>query len=117
MCHQIKIISRIKKGHLSICEECNMYHLTFNNLFFEFTEDEFKSFKRHLSLLEIDYWENKYSCQVINRKIPIPTLQQNLVLIFNRREIEDLKVLIFAKSASSFKNLRIDEIDYAFFLN
>ena len=117
MCHNIKTIAKVKSGELSMCKRCNVYHLSFNNLFFEFTTEELNSFKKYLFLLEIDYWEHKYDCSKIKRKIPIPSMQQNLFLMFNRQEIEELKSLFYKQENNSFASLNVDDIDYTYILN
>lgn len=103
MCHKIKNISKVKNGQLTICETCNKYHLIFNNIFFEFYPIEFISFKKYILQLEVDLWENKKIGINMTRKIPIPTNQENLVIMFDRQEIEELKTLIISKKTSDFK--------------
>ncbi len=118
MCHTIKTISQTKNGHLLKCNDCNIYTLMFHNLFFEFSTKEFENFKLYIRDIEVDYWKHKNSCTYFKRKIPIPTLQQNLVLLFNKSELEELKflVLIYEKNNSQ-QILCVDEIDYTLYLN
>ena len=48
MCNYIKTIGKVKSGELTLCTKCNHYHLTFNNIFFEFTEKEYIQFKKYI---------------------------------------------------------------------
>lgn len=117
MCHRVKTISKNCDGQLSYCEDCNVYHLTFNNLYIEFTPHEMKSFQKYVREIEIEYWETKYERMVIKRKIPIQTMQQNLSMMFNRQELASLKDLIMQTTKKPFTKLSVLEIDYIFFLN
>ncbi|OUS02554.1 hypothetical protein A9Q86_03365 [Flavobacteriales bacterium 33_180_T64] len=117
MCHNIRTISIVKSGELSICENCNVYHLEFNNIYFEFTIQQFKQFKDYLDAIEIGFWERKYTCSKMKRKIPIPSIQNNLVLMFNRQEIKELQCLFSLDANSSTKLLLLSEIDYTLIVN
>lgn len=115
MCHSLKILSKGKSGNLSVCQDCEVYHLEFNNLYFEFDKDKFKQFQHFLLEVDSEYWETKYANANISRKIPIPSVQENLVLMFNRQEIQELKALMLYKKSNRF--LTVDEIDYKLILN
>ena len=56
MCQKIKIISRVKRGELTLCEGCQNYNLTFNNLFFQFTKNQLLQFREYVSKIDVDYW-------------------------------------------------------------
>lgn len=117
MCHNVKTISKVSSGELSICENCNIYHLEFNNICFEFNEEEYEKFKNYLLNIEINYWEIKYAHSKVKRKIPIPSLQPNLVLMFNRQEIEELKALFYSKKHVFDNYIDLDDINYTLILN
>lgn len=117
MCHNIKTISKVSSGELSICEQCKIYHLEFNNICFELTAKQYVKFKKFLLAIEVDYWENKYANAKITRKIPIPSLQPNLVLMFNRHEIAELKTLFCSQNKNYKTQLNVDDIDYTLILN
>jgi hypothetical protein len=97
MCHQVKTIAKNCNGQLSFCEGCKVYHFMFNNIYIEFTKKELKAFQKHVNDIEVEYWEMKYDRMIIERKIPIGTMQQNLSMMFNRQELDSLKDLIFQK--------------------
>lgn len=117
MCNNIRAISKVSSGELSICENCNIYHLEFNNIYFEFTVSQYKQFKKYLLSIESDYWEHKYAHTNVKRKIPIPSLQSNLVLMFNRQEINELKFLFCNKEDVFNTYLNVDDIDSMMILN
>ncbi|GAA3632341.1 DUF6686 family protein [Flavivirga jejuensis] len=117
MCNSIKTISKVKSGELAICCECYMYHLEFNNIYLELNQREFEQFRSYILDIEMDYWEHKYADAKVKRKIPIPSMQQNLVLMFKREEIKELQTL-FTKTADVFTTLlNTKDIDYALILN
>jgi hypothetical protein len=55
MCQKLKIISSVKNGELSICEGCNNYSLTFNNIIFQFNKNQLLQFRKYVSRIDIDY--------------------------------------------------------------
>lgn len=115
MCHSLRTISKVKSGELTFCETCNTYHLEFNNIYFELNSNHLKRLKNFLLEIDIDYWEENYAYSKLRRKIPITSLNQNVILMFNRQEIEELKILVLKNNADSF--LGVDDIDYQFILN
>jgi len=118
MCKNIKAISKTSKGELNFCKGCQQFHLEFNNIYFEFTPKEYEQFKMYILFVEADYWEHKYACANVKRKIPIPTLQDNLVLMFNRQEIKELQTLVNGKDKEVFDTMiAVDDIDYTLIVN
>ena len=117
MNRRIKTIAKVPSGDLTLCLECRKYQLSFNNLFFEFTKEELKQFKYYIFDLDVDYWECEYQCPKLKKNIPIPSLQNNLILLFDRREIEELKELLSFGKYNRFRELQLDEIDYKLILN
>ncbi len=117
MCNQIKTLAKNNNGQLSICNECNVYHLTFNNIYFEFSPKEMRLFKKYVTDIEVEYWEAKYDGMPVKRKIPIQTQQTNLVMVFNRQELASLCDLITQSTAKPYDNLSLLEIDYTLYLN
>ena len=117
MSHHKKTISQSDQGYLTFCSDCNLYHLTFQNIQFEFSEKQYRDFKKSLLGIEKWFWSqnNTYSNQA--RKILLPTKQKNLTLKFNRIEIESLILLVFENSVSRSRILNLIEIDYPLNLN
>ena len=62
------------------------------------------------------YWESQFENTAIKRKIPIPTCQENLILIFDKIEFNALKSLFFNKKDSN-RLLSLEEIEYNYILN
>nr|WP_123803307.1 DUF6686 family protein [Flavivirga aquatica] len=111
-------MSKVKSGELSFCCQCGIYHLEFNNIYFEFSRKEFEQFKAYILDIEMDYWEHRYAMAKLKRKIPIPSMQQNLVLMFKNQEIRELQMLLTTSTKDVFNScLNIAEIDYKFILN
>ncbi|MEM6515763.1 MAG: DUF6686 family protein [Bacteroidota bacterium] len=115
MCRKLKIISTTKSGQLTQSKNNGTFQLEFNNIYFELNQQQFENFKRYLSQIEIAYWEHKFSCSKFKRKIPLPTLQENLILMFNRHEIYELKKLFGL--IDNAESLHIGDIDYELSLN
>lgn len=79
---------------------CGNYQLTFNNLNFSLTEDELIAFKTYLKRIDIDYWEKEYEYSIYKKKIPIPTLQSNFIILVNRFELYELLLLLNIDNAN-----------------
>jgi len=115
MCNSLRLISKVKSGELTFCESCNCYHLEFNNLYFELNSSHLEKLKNFLLDIDIDYWEKNYAHTSFKRKIPNTSLNQNIVLMFNRQEIQELKSLVLKMRTDVILN--VDDIDYQFILN
>ncbi len=89
----------------------------FNNLYFELSKPELEHLKNYLSDIDLDYWHCYYDCPKFSRNIPIPTLQQNLILLFTRKEIHELTHLVSIKNKFNYSNISLDDIDYKLVLN
>jgi hypothetical protein len=111
MCKEIKIISKIKDGEILKCNTCNSFTLTYRNLFFEFSPPEFDNFKKYISKIDVNYWEDN-SCIKTKRKVFIPTQQENLILMFHKKEIKDLKILLNINDSEKFVILNSNQIDF-----
>ncbi|RNC80186.1 MAG: hypothetical protein ED556_13860 [Winogradskyella sp.] len=117
---EIITLARVKSGELNFCTGCKSYHLSFNNLFFSLNAKEFIRLKEYINDIEVDYWEYKYSCTSLKRKIPLPSAQDNLIIMFNRQEIKELMFLLnYTQHKNSFPSfyLETDDIDYEFLIN
>jgi hypothetical protein len=117
MCQKSKIISSVKNGELSICEGCNNYSLTFNNLIFQFDKRQLIEFREYVYQIDIDYWLSYSSCTTQRRKIPIQTFHENLVLVFDFFEITELKKLLGIYELDKNDILAPEDIDYSLILN
>ena len=100
-----KLLSRTKCGMIRQCFTCNKYNISFNNIFLEFTQTELENFKSYIDLIDVKFWQEEYG--TINKSVPTPTNQYNLILVFNVSEFEELKELL------SFKYKIYDSLSYA----
>ena len=118
MCNISEIIVQNKYGHLSVCK-CGVYNVNFRNILFEFDQKELRSLRAYLLAVNIDYWEKKAcnACSLQCRRIPIPTQQGNLILLFNSGEFTSFKNLVFAKEEDTHKLLSFKDIHKKFSLN
>ncbi|PWA09654.1 hypothetical protein DB891_08225 [Flavobacterium laiguense] len=87
-----------------------MYQLLFNNLTFDLSSVEMTSFANYLDQIDIDYWETEYKYSIYEKKIPIPTLQSNFIILLNRKELEELRYLV--DCINEYKILKPFEINY-----
>ena len=118
MCRDsVKVLSRVPSGELSFCSECQVFHLEFNNIYLELKQSDFKQFRDYIINIEMDYWEDKYACAKVQRKIPIPSMQPNLVLMFKREEIKELQSLFNLENRKEINVLNLTDIDYTLILN
>lgn len=117
MCSSLTTIGQVNNGILTFCKACKIYHLEFTNIYLEFSEEEFEQFKAYLLTIEVSYWEHKYANVNIRRKVPIPTTQNNLMLMFNRHEIEELITLFYSKPTDKKPLLDVSQIDYRLIMN
>ena len=70
MSKKIKLVGKVKSGELTVCLDCNHYHLTFNNIFFEFTNDEYLYFKKYIIQLDTEYWNENYPHPKVKKTSP-----------------------------------------------
>ncbi|WP_309508542.1 DUF6686 family protein [Flavobacterium channae] len=94
MCCNYSILKQTQNGMLVLLKGCGNYQLTFNNLNFSLTKEELDAFKRYLKQIDVDYWEKEYKHSIYQKKIPIPTLQNNLIILINRFELNELLFLM-----------------------
>ncbi|MCX2680502.1 hypothetical protein OOZ15_11165 [Galbibacter sp. EGI 63066] len=116
MCKKLQILNRSKNGLLIYCKHNQMYQLLYNNLNFNFTEDEFESFHKYLFNVEVEYWEEEFKHSIYDKRIPIPTIQSNLLLLLNKQEVTELKSLI-KLNPFMYKKLEFSDINYKLFPN
>ena len=117
MCHKIKTISKVKRGEITYCSSCGMYHLSFNNIYFEFNRKQLLKFRKHIAEIDADIWEKSYANIRGNRKIPVQTLHQSLYLIFNKEELIELRALLEIDTHFKQQIISTQDIDYPLILN
>ncbi|PPK96574.1 hypothetical protein LY01_00397 [Nonlabens xylanidelens] len=117
MCNKVKTLAKNKQGQLSYCTGCKVYKLIFNNLNFELYPKQFRNLRAYVNEIEVEYWEIKHDRMPMKRKIPIPSTQQNLTMMFDKHEIVLLKSLLNEETVKPMETLAITDIDYTLFLN
>ncbi|SDS99164.1 DUF6686 family protein [Winogradskyella sediminis] len=120
MCQNIKVLSKVNGGELLYCNDCDLFHLAYNNLFFVLKQDELERLKLYLDQIDAEYWEEKYDDYTVKRKIPLPSTQENLVIMFNRQELKELQTLLSYDDYEEnhfIKVISVDDIDYRLILN
>lgn len=95
---------------LVLLKGCGNYQLTFNNLNFNLTPFELKHLTHFLKTIDCNYWEKEYENSIYEKKIPIPTLQTNLMILLNRFEVNELIELLSFKKTE--KLLKSKDINY-----
>jgi hypothetical protein len=95
MCEKLIKIKQNECGELHYCPAHQLYHLMFNNFHLMLGEEQYESLKTDVSEIDIKFWLDKFSDNLVKRKIPIPTHQENLILVFDIHEFIQLKSLFF----------------------
>lgn len=114
MC-ELKVLNRTSNGILVFCPKKGMYQLLFNNLTFSLNQVELDGFFDYIQNIDCNYWEQEYKNSIYEKKIPIPTLQKNFIILFERSEIYELTLLLNYKIRN--KDLKFTDIKYPLNLN
>ncbi len=113
MCEKLIKIKQNECGELHYCPAHQLYHLMFNNFHLMLDEEQYELLKTHVSEIEIEFWLDKFSDTLVKRKIPIPTHQENLILVFDIHEFIQLKSLFFNHQIhEDLLYLSRDQIEY-----
>lgn len=92
--------------------------LMFNNFHLMLDEEQYESLKTHVSEIDIKFWLDKFCETTLKRKIPIPTQQENLILVFDIYEFINLKSLFFnQRNLDNLLYLSTNQIEYNIILN
>jgi hypothetical protein len=114
MC-ELKVLNRTSNGVLVFCPRKGMYQLLFNNLTFSLSQPELDGFFDYIKNIDCNYWEQEYKNSIYEKKIPIPTLQKNFIILFDRFEISELILLLNFKLKD--EGLKYADIKYPLNLN
>ena len=113
MCEKLIKIKQNECGELHYCPAHQLYHLMFNNFHLMLDEEQYESLKTHVSEIDIKFWLDKFCDTPLKRKIPIPTHQENLILVFDIHEFIQLKSLFFNhQNHEDLLYLSTDQIEY-----
>tara|TARA_Y100000768_G_C23824954_1_gene608425 strand:- start:537 stop:890 length:354 start_codon:yes stop_codon:yes gene_type:complete len=103
------IINRTHNGSISQCKSCSKFNISYKNIFLELSKNELDNFKTYINQTDVNYWCEEYR-DISTKAIPIPTMQNNLLLVFNREEFIELKRLINYQNKFRFTQLSFNEI-------
>lgn len=109
-----KFLNTSLNGNLIQCTSSENFQLSYKNLTFSLTPFELESFKIYLSKIDVSYWEKEYENSIYEKKIPIPTLQTNLMLLIDRFELYELIDLLNLKQRNVY--LSVEDIKYTMIL-
>ncbi|MEE9364651.1 MAG: DUF6686 family protein [Cellulophaga sp.] len=101
MCTSIKIINQTKNGILTRCEKIDIIQLVFNNLCFEFYNEEYLAFVDYINDFDADKIEKMYHYSIHDKKIPISVGHVCLTVLVNKEELTELKFLLTGKKDES----------------
>jgi len=114
-----QLIGKTSNGKIFKCSKCNAIHVEFRNLGFNLSEKQFPSFVK--SILELDgaEWEKRNKDSYFSRKIRIPTGQSTFNILLNKRELNELKILLTDRSGTKiiFNNISNDNFLIPSFCN
>ena len=118
MCEKSIKIKQNECRELHYCPANQLYHLMFNNFHLMLDEEQYESLKTHVSEIDIKFWLDKFCETSLKRKIPIPTQQENLILVFDIYEFINLKSLFFnQRNLDNLLYLSTNQIEYNIILN
>jgi protein associated with RNAse G/E len=115
MC-KINYLKRTKDGILLFCKTSEMYQLLFKNINFNLTQMEFDCLSSYIKNIDEHYWMEEYRYSIYNKNIPIPLLQDNLMILLDLNDLIELRELLNYKS-HSIRFITFREIDYNVMLN
>lgn len=113
MC-QLKVIRKTTNGILLYCLNSNTFQLSYKNILLSLNKQELTEFTKYIDNINCMYWEEEYKNSIYTKKIPLPSTQHNLMMLFTPSEIEELKSVL---GISNSFLLPIEAIDYKFVLN
>jgi hypothetical protein len=115
MCRHFKYLTKNKNGFLVYCAKSKVYQLSYKNLNFNLTVPELVSLVKYLKNIDCGYWEKEYENSIYQKKIPVPTLQTNFMILLERKEVFELINLLDIKKDKEF--ISFLDIDYPIHLN
>lgn len=80
----IHFLKRTKNGVILYCRCSDTYQVLFKNINYNLTQTELDSFVHYVTTVDEFYWEDEYKNSVYNKRIPIPSIQANLIILLDR---------------------------------
>ena len=116
MCESLKILNKTKNGILTYCRISNIIQLVFNNLCFEFYEEEYSAFVGYINDFDANLIEKTYNYSIHNKKIPVSIGHVCFTILLNKEELDELKFLLSGKK-KRLKKIYSKDIGYKFSRN
>lgn len=98
------ILKQTANGKVFKCETCNLIHIEFKNLNFNFSEFQFEHFSDYIQKLNGLEWEGINENSLYNRKIIVPIGHKNFNFMLNNNELIELQELL--NNQPEFNNLQ-----------
>lgn len=112
----INFLKRTKDGILFYCPCSDKYQLLFKNINYNLTLIELESFVHYVENVNESYWEEEYKNSVYDKRIPIPSVQANLMILLDLVDLYELRELLNYKTKET-KYVTFREIDYKIMMN
>lgn len=90
----MKILNTTPNGLLLFCPNCKAYHLEFGNLFFRFSEEEMKEFRKYISAIDGPKYEAMNHEMPNRRKIFLRMPINGFHCTVNNTELKELQYLV-----------------------
>lgn len=101
----IQIINKTANGLVFRCSQCHKIHIEFNNLNFNFSENEYKRFTEYIHQLDGEYWAEMNAGSPYRRKIRIPIAGTPLCVMLTIEELYALRNLLEKVSSPAEEEL------------
>ncbi len=113
------IVGQTIHGMVFKCFKCNLIHVEFKNLNFNFTAEQYKHFADYIKSLDGAQWESANRNSSYIRKIMIPIGYQNINMMFNSDELSEFKTLLsISQPDYTYKQyIKTNQLDFFVFLN
>lgn len=112
----INFLKRTKNGMILHCSCSDMYQLLFKNINYNLTLSELDSFINYIGNVDEFYWEEEYKNSIYDKRIPIPSIQANLIILLDLVDLYELRELLNYKTKAT-KYITFREIDYTLIMN
>lgn len=91
----LRLLNQTPNGKIFKCLFCNKVHIEYKNLNFVFEREEFEPFRKYFLNLDPEHWESVNRNSIYNRKIMVPIGHKNFTVMFNTKEIYELKSMLY----------------------
>ena len=88
------LLKETENGQLVYMKNEDRYQLSYKNLNFSLSHLELDTLYNYLICIDAEYWEEEYKNSIYKRKIPIPTIQKNFIILLDQFELIELQYLL-----------------------